>query len=64
MNITLDEIRSKAPEGATHYEVEANDVDYYAKDYMDRWCSDDGHGNWYPLRQSEYDQLDLELKPL
>ncbi len=31
MNITLDEIRSNAPDGATHYEVCDGEVYYYTR---------------------------------
>lgn len=30
MNITLDEIKSKAPKGATHYDI--NDYEYFKRD--------------------------------
>ena len=32
MNITLDEIRSNAPDGATHYKVTGKHVSYFKSD--------------------------------
>ena len=61
MNITLDEIRSKAPEGATHYEIdEDGEVWYYREDFMwwnkkwcemPKWCDVDNLGK--PLMSKE-----------
>lgn len=40
MNITLDEIRSKAPEGATHYTYDVDEYKYLKNDecwYVFKW---------------------------
>lgn len=61
MNITLDEIRSKAPEGATHYDDEYKDP--YMVDGRDvsYWW----RGDWFYFCDIDLlDNLDIQLKPL
>lgn len=36
--LTIEEIRSRAPKYATHYEFQDNEIVYYAKDTIGRWC--------------------------
>ena len=62
--MTIEEIRKNAPVGATHYGVNDDEVDYYAKDTIGRWCISDGCGSYWPLRTSTYGELDNTLKPL
>lgn len=53
------------PKYATHYEFQGNEVVYYAKDYIGRWCYvDDESGGGWPTHSCEWDRLDHELKPL
>ena len=63
--LTIEEIRARAPKYATHYEFQGNEVVYYAKDQIGRWCyvDDDSGGGW-PTHSDEWDRLDNELKPL
>lgn len=63
--LTIEEIRSSAPKYATHYEFQGNEVIYYAKDHIGRWCYvDDESGGGWPTHSCEWDRLDNELKPL
>lgn len=64
MNITLDEIRSKAPEGATHYKQWGfdNSVDYIrviGDGVYDSWFG----GAWVSLPY-QYFSKPLTIKPL
>lgn len=63
--LTIEEIRSRAPKYATHYEIQGNEVVYYAKDLIGRWCyvEDESGGGW-PTHSDEWDRLDNALKPL
>lgn len=61
--LTIEEIRSRAPKYATHYEIQGNEVVYYAKDRIGRWCYVDDSGGW-PTHSDEWERLDNELKPL
>lgn len=58
MNIALDDIRSKAPEGATHY----NQSDYYFKDINGTSCEmwDPYNQQWFKTYVSVFDTF----KPL
>ena len=59
MNIALDDIRSKAPKGATHYINDNGEIDYVKK-----------YKNGYALYLKDYgfvhlvDELDEAIKPL
>lgn len=46
--------------GATHY---LND-EYYAKDYIGRWCYVDENGDLWPCPNADHEYNDLNLKPL
>ncbi|QVG64377.1 hypothetical protein Bestia_00144 [Acinetobacter phage Bestia] len=63
--LQIEELHSHAPKYATHYEIQGNEVVYYAKDQIGRWCyvDDDSGGGW-PTHSDEWDRLDNELKPL
>lgn len=62
--MNIEYIKENAPIDATHYEIDGDDVLYYAKDYIERWCYVEDNGDLWPTRQSEYDRLDKELKLL
>lgn len=63
--MNIDQIKDQAPGGATHYEMQDDgEVCYFTKDYIGRWCSDDGCGCWWPLHSDKYEELDKNLKPL
>lgn len=63
--LPIEEIRYRAPKYATHYEIQGNEVVYYAKDQIGRWCYvDDESGGGWPTHSDEWDRLDNELKPL
>ena len=49
--LPIEEIRYRAPKYATHYEIQGNEVVYYAKDQIGRWCyvDDDSGGGWPTL---------------
>ena len=63
MNIALDEIRSKAPEGATHYSFKTNqylrgengDFDLWINN---RWAAIKAEVDFYDL------EINFEIKPL
>lgn len=62
MNITLDEIRSKAPEGATHY-----DRDYdYLRLHKNKWSVwNSFHEIWQPMNSpTEEVMTRFKIKPL
>lgn len=62
--MTLDEIRSNAPDGATHYEIDDDgDVWYYKKCYHDCcWLDFDRDGN--PSSSESPLLNEISLKPL
>lgn len=62
MNITLDEIKSKAPQGATHYVNHKNKV-FYLKKSQGKWLVNfnyDCHSGWSIARQD----IEHIIKPL
>ena len=62
MNITLDEIKSKAPEGATHYGDEGYwMVDEYHNVYM--WVFEFGRSYWKYARPAQC-LFATDIKPL
>lgn len=63
--MNIEEIRKNAPECSTHYEPYGDDVIYYARDTIGRWCYvEDSSGSGYPVSCSEMERLDIEAKPL
>ena len=61
MNIALDDIRSKAPEGATHYD----DSGEYLKLEDGVWYGLSIKGNWCKITSFNYDRANqFNLKPL
>lgn len=60
MSISLEKIRKNAPEGATHY----LDDNYYAKDYIVRWCCVDDNGDAWPCSNADHEYNDENLIPL
>ena len=63
MNITLDEIKSKAPSGATHYIEKRARVQYW-KNIDNEWWVCVGY-NWAWAMKSIYRDYALEsIKPL
>lgn len=62
MNITLDDIRSKAPEGATHYDIECD----YFRLYKDIWSVWDSFNEiWKPIRTPTEEIITMfKIKPL
>lgn len=58
------EIIDNAPDGATHYEIDGDEIYYYAKDTIGRWCCNDGFGSFWPLHSDDFDKLNEILKPL
>lgn len=63
MNITLDEIRSKAPEGATHYYSNAHIVAYYFySSDVKMWFVWDKHHEFWTSKCFTYRESDI--KPL
>ena len=65
MNITLNEIRSKAPNGATHYVITMkNNIRYYTKDWNGDWGI---YQDWkYPIGWRKVGIFfdESEIKPL
>ncbi|UQS93310.1 hypothetical protein [Acinetobacter phage vB_AbaM_fThrA] len=59
--MTIEEIKSKLIKGATHYEIDGNEVISYAKDLMGRWCYVESEWGGYPVPLSEHDRLEKEL---
>jgi len=57
-------IKENAPVGATHYEISNEEVFYYAKDMIGRWCCIDGDGDAWPCHSVDHERYDNELKPL
>lgn len=62
--MTIEEIRKNKPDGATHYGVQEDEVYYYAKDYIGRWCCIDDNGDAWPCSSGDHEYYDLNLKPL
>ena len=58
MNITLDEIRSKAPKTADFYALEGDTVTYY------QWKQNEGYRYWSAWGWLGCNIYGLELKPL
>lgn len=62
MNITLDEIRSKAPQGATHYDIEHD----YLRLHENKWSVwDSFHEVWRPIHTPTEESITIfKIKPL
>ena len=61
----MQDIKQNAPKYATHYEDDGDEVMYYAKDTMGRWCYiEDDSGCGWPTHSNDFDRLDIEAKPL
>ncbi len=61
--MTIEEIRANAPEGATHYDVDGDEIAYYMND-EGHWLGADDNGDWWNLFSGDFRYYDENLKPL
>ena len=62
-DVTIEEVRAQAPENATHYEIDGDEVIYLLCD-EGVWYADDGNYCWWVLFSGDFEYYNKNAKPL